>query len=413
MAIEILDYDHDRDFEAVKRIMYEVGWLEDEDEAKSFEAEARAARGVIFPIDGQAECVALTVPGTLRHGDTDLEMTAFTGVVTGRVARKLGAARRLTARALAVGWEAGSEVAALSMFDQGYYDRLGFGTGAYSNHIKFDPATLRVDRPFRPPRRLTGEDWRDIYQAMHARLRGHGSIVLNVEEIVYAELSSYKAAKTIGLGYYDGPGGTLSHFLFGQTGGQDGPYDIRWYAYQSTEQLLELLALIRSLGDQVYSLAMKEPPEIQFQDLLRQPARSRDISRGSKHAAEHTTRAHTQVRILDLAKCLAKTHLDARSVTFNLQLSDPVAEQLGDETPWRGVAGDYIVTLGEDCSAQQGRSTRLPTLRASVGAFSRLWLGVRNASSLAVTDDLRGDWTLLRELDRALRQPQPHFGWPF
>ena len=413
MAIEILDYDHDRDFEAVKRIMYAVGWMEDEDEAKSFEAEARAASGVIFPIDGQAECVALTVPGTLRHGDTDLEMTAFTGVVTSRIARKLGAARRLTAHALAVGRDAGGEVAAPNMFDQGYYDRLGFGTGAYSNRIKFDPATLRVDRPFRPPSRLTGRDWRDIYEAMHARLRGHGSIVLNVEEIVYAELSSYDAAKTIGLGYYDGPGGTLSHFLFGQTSGENGPYDIRWYAYQSTEQLLELLALIRSLGDQVYSLAMKEPPEIQFQDLIRKPIRSRDISRGSRHAAEHTTEAHSQVRILDLAKCLAKTHLDAGNVTFNLQLSDPVAEQLGDETPWRGVAGDYIVTLGEDCSAQPGRSTRLPTLRASVGAFSRLWLGVRNASSLAVTDDLRGDWTLLCELDRALRQARPHFGWPF
>lgn len=413
MAMEILDYDHDRDFEAVKRIMYEVGWLADEDEAKSYEAEARASRGVVFPIDGQAECAAFTVSGSLRHGETDLEVTAFTGVVTSRIARKLGAARRLSAHLLAVGAEAGSEVAALSMFDQGYYDRLGFGTGAYSNRIKFDPATLRVDRPFRSPRRLSWKDWRDIYQAMHARLRGHGSMVLNVEEMVDAELTSYGPAKSIGLGYYDGPGGTLSHFLFGQTSGQDGPYDIRWYAYQSTDQLLELLALIRSLGDQVYSLAMVEPPGIQFQDLLRQPARNRDVSRGSRHAAEHTTRAHSQLRILDLAKCLEKTHLDAERVTFNLELSDPVAEHLSHESGWRGVAGDYVVTLGEDCSAQQGRSTRLATLRASVGAFSRLWLGVRNASSLAVTDDLRGERALLSKIDRALRLPQPHFGWPF
>ena len=413
MKLEILDYDHDRDFEAAKRIMYEVGWLENEDEAKLFKVEARASRGVILPIDGQAECVVFTVPGTLRHGDTDLEMTAFTGVVTGRVARRLGAARKLTAHALALGADAGSEVAALNMFDQGYYDRLGFGTGAYENRIKFDPATLRIDRPFRPPKRLTAKDWASIYEAMRARLRGHGSIVMNVEELVYAELSSYDATKTIGLGYYDGPGGTLSHFLFGQAGGHDGPYDIRWYAYQSTEQLLEMLALIRSLGDQVYSLAMKEPAEIQLQDLLEQPLRSRDISRGSRHAAEHTTRAHAQVRILDLAGCLAKTHLDAESVTFNLKLSDPVTEHLQAGTRWRGVAGDYIVTLGEDCSVEQGKSSRLSTLHASVGAFSRLWLGVRAASSLAVTDQLRGDGDLLRELDRALRLPKPQFGWPF
>ena len=167
------------------------------------------------------------------------------------------------------------------------YDQLGFGTGAYENRIRFDPATLRVDQPFRPPRRLTAKNWRDVYQAMRARLRGHGSIVMNVEELVYAE-----------------------------------------------------------------------------------------------------------------------------SVTFNLRLSDPVEEQLGDDRRWRGAAGEYIVTLGEECSAQRGRSTGLRTLSASVGAFSRLWLGVRSASSIAVTDDLRGDGALLRRLDRALRSP-PHFGWPF
>jgi len=55
----------------------------------------------------------------------------ITGVVTSRIARRLGAASKLTAHALAVGREAGSEVAALNMFDQGYYDRLGFGTGAF------------------------------------------------------------------------------------------------------------------------------------------------------------------------------------------------------------------------------------------------------------------------------------------
>ena len=413
--MEILDYEHSRDFEAVKRILFEVGWLEDEDDANAFEAEARASRGFVFPMEGQAESAVFTVPGSLRHGDADLEMTAFTGVVTSRVARRLGAATRLTARALADGAETGSEVAALTMFDQGYYERLGFGTGAYENRISFDPATLRVDRSFRPPKRLTAEDGRDIYQAMHARQRGHGSIVMNADGGLQAELLSYKAAKTIGLGYCDGADGALSHFLFGQTSGEaeNGPYRIRWFAYRSPEQLMELLALIKSLGDQVYSVAMEEPPGIQFQDLLSQPARNRDISEGSRHAYAHTTRAHVQFRILDVPKCLAKTHLDAESLTFNLKLSDPVAEHLQPETRWRGVAGDYVVTLGEDCSAEQGRSRRLLTLQASVGAFSRLWLGVRSASSLAVTDDLCGDDGLLRQLDRVLRLPQPHFGWPF
>ena len=249
MEVEILDYDHDRDFQAASRIMYEVGWLEDEDDAKAFEAEARASRGWILPIDGQAECVVFTVPGSMRHGATDLGMTAVTGVVTSRIARRLGAASKLTAHALAAGREAGGDVAALNMFDQGYYDRLGFGTGAYSNTIKFDPATLRVDRPVRPPRRLAAQDWEDIHQAMRARLRDHGSIVIDSGGGLRAELSSYDAARTIGLGYYDAPDGTLSHFFLGETSGENGPYTIRWYAYQSTEQLMELLALMRSLGD--------------------------------------------------------------------------------------------------------------------------------------------------------------------
>ena len=42
--MKILEYDHSRDFEAVKRILYEVGWLEDEDGRHAFEAEARASR---------------------------------------------------------------------------------------------------------------------------------------------------------------------------------------------------------------------------------------------------------------------------------------------------------------------------------------------------------------------------------
>jgi hypothetical protein len=50
-------------------------------------------------------------------------------------------------------------------------------------------------------------------------------------------------------------------------------------------------------------------------------------------------------------------------------------------------------------------------MTATVNAFTRLWLGVRPASSLAVTDHLRAPEALLRELDRGLCLPQPHMGW--
>ena len=413
MSLEILEYDHARDFEAVKRIYFEVGWLDDEDEAKAFAHLAPRFDGVVFPIDGEAECAVFTAPGAMRHLDTDVDMTVVASVTTSRVARKLGAAQALTAHAIAKHADAGSEIAALGMFDQGFYNRLGFGNGAYENRVRFDPATLTVDVPFRPPKRIGREQWREVYAAMRARLRPHGGCILGIPEIARMDLSSVSAEKAVGLGYYDGPGGTLSHFFWGEAEDEHGPYNIYYYGYQTPAQLFELLALIKSLGDQVSTFVMQEPPEIQFQDLLKQPFRHYTNTHGSKFASGHETRAYWQARMLDVHKCLAKTHLDAESVRFNLALSDPIAEHLDGANAWRGCGGDYVVTLGEESAAERGQSANLPTLTASVGAFTRLWLGVRNASSLTLTDDLAGDDALLQALDRALRLPQPHVGWDF
>ena len=365
-----------------------------------------------MPLDGEAECAVFMAPGAMRHLETDVDMAVVAGVTTSRVARKLGAAKRLTAYSVAKYADAGSEVAALGMFEQGFYDRLGFGTGSYQNRIRFDPATLTVENAFRPPKRIGREHWQDVYTAMQKRMRGHGGCLLNLPEIPRYDLASI-GEKTIGLGYYDGPGGTLSHFFWGEAKDEHGPYGIYYYAYQTPAQLFELLALMKSLGDQVSSFVIDEPPEIQFQDVLRQPFRHRTNTHGSKYAAIHETRAYWQARMLDVAACLAKTRLDAEPVTFNLALRDPIAEHLDGTNAWNGCAGDYVVTLGEESAAEAGRSPNLPTLDASVGAFTRLWLGVRNASSLTLTDDLAGDETLLRALDRALRLPRPHLGWDF
>ncbi len=408
--LEIRDYDHERDFSAVRRIHFEVGWISDAAEAKAFKRLVPHLTGVVIPINGDAECAVFTCRGAMRHLQEDVDMLAVLAVTTSHVARKLGAAKVLTAHSLAEGAQAGAEVAALGMFDQGFYDRLGFGTGSYARRLKFDPATLTVKQRFRPPKRIGKKQWREVHGALHGRRRGHGGCVLDVPEILRDDLA---IPSTFCLGYYDGPRGTLSHFIWGEAKDEHGPYHIYRYAYQTPEQLFELLALIKSLGDQVSSVTMQEPPEIQMQDLLRQPFRNRGLTAGARNAATHETSAYWQARILDLSKCLAKTRLDAESVTFNLRLTDPVTESLGDQHDWRGVAGDYVVTLGQESNAEPGASAKLPTLRASVGAFSRMWLGVRSASSLALTDDLRGDGALLVDLDRALRLPSPHFGWDF
>ena len=75
--------------------------------------------------------------------------------------------------------------------------------------------------------------------------------------------------------------------------------------------------------------------------------------------------------------------------------------------PWRGIGGEYMVELGEESRATPGQQSNLPTLTASVNAFSRMWFGVRTASDLSYTDELSGVPELLQQLDAKLRLPQP------
>ena len=70
-------------------------------------------------------------------------------------------------------------------------------------------------------------------------------------------------------------------------------------------------------------------------------------------------------------------------------------------------------TLGPASSAEPGVDAGRPTLTASAGAFTRLWLGVRPATRLTVTDALAGPPELLEKLDYALRLPDPKPDWDF
>jgi len=412
--ITILDYDHDRDYDAVKQIWLDVGWLEAddvEDDEKGLQAMLGCSNTVVFPIDGVAECAVISHHGHMRYLNRDLNMGVVAGVTTGHVARRMGAARKLTADTLAILAEQGAEIAALGMFDQGFYNQVGFGSGSYISQVHFDPNTLNVAKRFRPPKRLAEDNWRDMHTAMKNRQRPHGGCWLTPPETVQAEY--IWTDNPFGLGYYDGPDGTLSHFFFGESEGQHGPYKIQFMAYQNNDQLFELLALIKSLGDQINKVQMEEPAELQFQDLLEQPFRVRRMTEGSDHENWHEVEAHWQARILDVAGCMEKTCLDAETLRFNLTLSDPATQHFVRDRSWRGVAGEYVVTLGEQSSARSEHDPSLPTLTASVGAFTRAWLGVRPASQLALTDELAGSEELLAALDRTLRIPAPQFGWDF
>ena len=405
------DYDIDRDRPAIQRIWREVGWLKPGKELGQ-DLFVSVGRAIVADMNGEPECLVVTAPGQVRHLSDDLPFCCVHGVTTSHIARQQGLAGRLTAQAVANGAADGALVAGLGMFDQGYYDKLGFGSGAYSHRVAFDPARLKVKVRARVPRRLSADDFEIIHAARLARRRGHGACSVISPSMTRADMAEREGG--FGLGYCDGPGGELTHHMWMNAHDvESGPYDVQWMTHQTSDQFLELLGLLRGLSDQVKLARMDEPWDIQFQDLIERPFRERTVRENGKFMPGIEVYCWWQMRMLDVPGCLAQTHLLDETVRFNLQLSDPIVGYLREDTPWRGVAGEYIVTLGPESAAVPGQNAALPVLKASVNAFTRLWLGVRPASGLAVTDDLAGPPELLAALDRAVRLPRPMPDWGF
>ena len=405
-------YDASKDKEAVARIWREVGWLEKKEYEAAMAAVLEGGHTLVAEVNGAAECMVNTCPGTLRHLEDDVPSSIVAGVTTSRIARKQGLAGRLTARTLAEDAEDGLKIAFLGIFEQGFYNQLGFGNGAYEHLYTFDPADLKIDGKPRVPLRLTVDDWEAMHRSRMVRLRRHGSCSLLPSQMTRAEMIS--GENGFGLGYRDKASSELTHHLWAKTKAvEHGPYTVSWLAYRTKEQLFELLGLLKNLGDQVNSIELCEPPGVQMQDLLEHPFRSRRITESSKHENTIFAAAYWQARILDLPGCLEQTHLAGNAVHFNLVLTDPIERFLDDDSNWRGVAGEYVIQLGEESSAKPGRDESLPTLNASVNAFTRLWLGVRAASVLSWSDDLSGPQELLTQLDRVLCLPSPQVDWDF
>lgn len=403
-------FDPEKDKQACYRIWREIGWLE-KDKEEQMDTWTSAGRALVAEVNGEAECLVLSTPATLRYLETDLPLQAVTGVTTSRIARKQGLAGRLAAKLVAEDSAEGAIVSALGMFEQGYYNQLGFGTGGYEHHINFDPAQLNISVKARMPKRLSAEDYVVVHKARLNRLRGHGACNLLPEVVTQGELKTIDEG--FGLGYFDGENGELTHCFWCKAKDEHGPYSVYWMAYQNHDQFLELLALLKNISDQVHSVGLHEPPGIQLQDLLKQPFKHRRITSKSEFEAKVWSGAYWQMRMNDIPACLAHTHLDSKPYQFNLKITDPIEPYLPEDAKWKGTSGEYVVALGEESSAKRGTDPSLPTLTATTNAFTRLWLGVRPATGLAVTDDLKGSPELLKALDKALRLPQPKTDWDF
>lgn len=405
MSGEVREYDEDLHFETVARHWSEIGWLENDAEKDQMRAWWRVGRVLVGVVDDAAEALGHWLRGTIRYLDDDVSMGAVAAITTGHVARRERFATRITAQCVAEAALDGCATSALGIFDQGFYDRIGFGTGPYQHRTTFDPAQLDVAVPDRAVVRLTPDDTAEIHAALARRHMVHGGVVLP-PAMVTAELGWMD--RGLGLGFRDGD--RLTHFVFLKNPLDDSPRRALIYAYETPDQFVELLGLLRSLADQTRSVVMVEPEGIQLQDFLTRPIRETGRTAGSMHASKVEALAVWQLRINDVGACLGRTPWAAEPTRFNLVVSDPVGDL---QDLWEGAGGGYVVTADGSLHVEPGRDEGAPTLECSIAALSRWWLGVLPASGLMLRPGFSAPSDLVASLDEGHRIPKPFMGWDF
>jgi hypothetical protein len=195
------EYDPKRDQAAGRRIWYETGWLRPE-RPEVFDSVAMQGPAYLTELDGEPECLVILSRGSLRYVSRDLTFTGVMAVTTSRVGRRQGLAARLTARAVAEQAAAGSAVAGLGMFDQGFYDKLGFGSGGYEHIVAVDPLSLQLDVKPRRPARLGMEHAAAVHAARLGRTLHHGGLCFPNLDVTRADM--LRSEHGFGLGYFNG-----------------------------------------------------------------------------------------------------------------------------------------------------------------------------------------------------------------
>jgi predicted acetyltransferase len=399
------------DLENCLRIFREVGWMEGKDYDKDiFGAFTGEANSLVAELDGEVEVFVVTRTGSTRYLDSELAFSCVTGVVTSRVARQQGLASKVTARAIAESALGGAAMSMLGMFDQGYYEKFGYGSTTYHRISTFNPANLRVPRLTRSPIRLNKDDAEAMHDCRCRRKRYHGGC--NLDGAGETAATTIWQEKAFGLGFKD-KDGLLTHFLWIKPKGEHGPYAVWFSAWETHDQLLELLGVLKSLSDQVHGVRMADPPRLQMQDFLDRPFATHRARKGGEFDSSVLSEVWMQNRILDVPACIGAMKLPGEPVSFNLELADPIGTYLEDDSAWKGVGGSWVISLGMESSAREGSEKSLPTASATVNDLSRLWFGSSTAESLAVTGNFMAEPDLINQIDSLVQLPLPIVDWDF
>lgn len=407
-------FNFEKDFDKVYKIWQEVGWIDDDEKQnEALQYFVKGGQGKVALLKDQVEGYVNSTPGHIQYLDEELSLQAVTAVTISRIARKQGIASKATAEVIAESAAQGVNISALGMFEQGFYNKLGYGTGSYEHLISFDPDHLNLNGRTPVPERITLEDFKDVHKSRLERTKRHGYCTLLPTEITRAEML-FDSSKPFGLGFRDNVGNITHHMWIKPEDDLHGPYFIRWMVFNNKEQFFDLMNLLRNLGDQVHLVKLWEPAGIQFQNFIKKPYRDSKVTKNSKFEVTNKANAYWQVRILNLEDCINKTTFHNNKLEFNIKLKDPIEKFLSKDSPWQGLSGEYTISFGRTSEIKNGLTPELPVLETDINTFTRMWLGAVRPSLLPYTNYFKAPEKLIQKLDDLfITIPKPRIDWDF
>ncbi len=412
--MKIREFEFEKDYENIFKIWREIGWINDEKRKReALKYFVKAGQGKVIELNNEVEGYVNSTPGYYQYLDQQFDLQAVSAVTISRVARKQGIGTKATAQSIAEAAAKGTHISALGMFEQGFYNKLGYGTGSYEHFISFDPDHLKIPGKAPVPERIKVEDYKKVHEAKLERKKRHGYCTLLPPEITRAEMF-FGQKEPFGLGYKDKEGNITHHIWVLPNKELHGPYFIRWMTFNTIEQFFDLMNLIKNLGDQVHLVKIFEPAGIQFQDLINKPIKDTTVTKKSDYQVINKAMAYWQIRLLDLKSCINNTSIKGETVEFNLKLKDPIEKYLDESSPWTGLSGNYSVRFGEISNINKEFKSNLPTLKTDINTFTRMWIGAVRPALLPYTNYFEAPQELINKLDNLfVTLPTPKIDWDF